>query len=89
VTHLGRPWSLRPGRALDAWAATQKPTSLLVVRLLAVANVAVLSAVGALCLLFVSRPAGLVAAALFWAFAAALLAVVPYTDPRRRDGSRW
>jgi len=61
----------------------------MVIRLLLVANTLVLAAAGALCLASVARPAGIVGAALIWALAAGLLALVPYTNPRRRDHARW
>jgi len=71
------------------WSATQSPVALMVTRLLLVANTIVLLAVGALCLLFVELPAGAVGAALVWALAGVLLALVPYTNPRRGGHSRW
>jgi hypothetical protein len=61
----------------------------MVMRVLVVANMVVCSILGTICLIFVAEPAGAVAGALFWALALALLAFVPYTNPRRRDGSRW
>ena len=61
----------------------------MVVRLLLVANTFVLAAAGALSLASVASPAGIVGAAVLWALAAALLALVPYTNPRRGDRSRW
>ena len=79
-----RDW-LSPAR----WAATQSPVALMAIRLLLVANVVVLVTAGALCLAWVARPAGIVGAALIWALAAALLALVPYTNPRRGSTSRW
>ena len=77
--------NLSPAR----WSKTQSPVALLVVRLLLVANALVLVAAGALALVFVSRPADFVGAALTWALAAGLVALVPYTNPRRGDRSRW
>ena len=71
------------------WAKTQSPVALMVVRLLLVANTLVLAAAGALCLASVARPAGIVGAALLWSLAAALLSLVPYTNPRRGNRSRW
>jgi len=61
----------------------------MVIRLLIVANVAVLATAGALCLAWVGRPAGIVGATLIWALAASLLALVPYTNPHRGSTSRW
>ena len=80
---MARRWSVA------AWAASQSAVSLLVVRLLVVANVLVLTAVGGLCLAFAAPPAGVVGAALSWALVASLLRLLPYTNPRRRDHSRW
>jgi hypothetical protein len=76
-------------RGPAAWARTQSPVALMVVRLLLVANVLVLAAAGALCLASVSRPAAIVGAGVIWAVAALLAALVPYTNPRRRDRARW
>ena len=80
---MARRWSVA------AWAAAQSPVSLLVVRLLVVANVLVFSAVGGLSLLFVALPAGAVGAAVSWSAVAALLWLLPYTNPRRGGNSRW
>jgi hypothetical protein len=80
---MARRWSVA------AWAASQSPVSLLAVRLLVVANVLVLAAVGGLCLAFVAQPAGAVGAALSWGTVVALLRLLPYTNPRRLDRSRW
>jgi hypothetical protein len=71
------------------WAATQTPVALMVLRLLIVANGIALGAVGGICLAFVSRPAGIVSAALVWGLAAGLLMLVPYTNPRRGGHTRW
>jgi hypothetical protein len=60
-----------------------------VIRLLLVANALVLSAVAGLYVAFASRPAGVAVAAVLLAVAAALLLLLPYTDPRRGSGSRW
>jgi len=80
---MARRWSVA------AWAASQSPVSLLVVRLIVVSNVLVLAAVGGLSLAFVALPAGAVGAALSWGAVAALLRLLPYTNPRRHDRSRW
>jgi len=61
----------------------------MVVRLLIVANVVVLLAVGALVLAFVSSPAGPVGAGASGCLVAILLWLLPYTNPRRRRGTRW
>ena len=68
---MARRWSVA------AWAASQSPVSLLVVRLLVVSNVLVLAAVGGLSLAFVALPAGAVGAALSWGAVAALLRLLP------------
>jgi hypothetical protein len=72
-----------------SWARTQSPVALMVVRILLVANVLVLTAVGGLCLASVGRPAGIVGAACIWALAVVLLWLVPYANPRRGERSRW
>jgi len=80
---VARRWSVA------AWAASQSAVSLLVVRLLVVANVLVLSAVGGLSLAFVALPAGAFGAAASWSAVAALLWLLPHTNPRRGERSRW
>jgi hypothetical protein len=79
------PAALSPGR----WSKTQSPVALMVIRLLLVGNMIVLAAGGALCLVAVARPVGIVGAALIWCLAAVLFWLVPYTNPRRGDTSRW
>ena len=79
---MARRWSVA------GWAASQSPVSLLVVRLLLIANVLVLAVVGGLWLAFASPPAGAVGAALSWGVAALLLLLLPYTNPHRGDRSR-
>jgi hypothetical protein len=76
-------WS--PGR----WTASQKPTTLLAIRLLLVANSFVLGAIGALYLASASRPGGVIVAAVLWSFATLLLSAVRFTNPRRGDPGRW
>ncbi|HEY5059160.1 MAG TPA: hypothetical protein VII51_09105 [Gaiellaceae bacterium] len=76
-------------RSVAAWAASQSPVSLLVVRLLLIANIIVLGAVGGLWLAFASEPAGALGAALSWSVDVLLLVLLPYTNPRRGDTSRW
>jgi hypothetical protein len=61
----------------------------MVLRVLVVANALVCACLGGLSLAFVSEPAGATGAAILWGVVAALLALLPYTNPRRRDGSRW
>jgi len=80
---MARRWSVA------AWAEEQSPVSLLAVRLLVVANVLVLAAVGGLSLAFVAGAAGVAGAALCWGTVVALLRLLPYTNPRRGDRSRW
>jgi len=77
--------SLSPTR----WAATQSPIALMVLRLLIVANFIVLAAVGALCLVFVAHPAGILIGLIVWGVAGGLLGLVPYTNPRRGQRGRW
>jgi len=60
----------------------------MVIRVLVVADALVCACLGGLSLAFVSRPAGAIGAAILWSVVAALLALLPYTKPRR-DGSRW
>ncbi|HEX3540431.1 MAG TPA: hypothetical protein VHT75_08310 [Acidimicrobiales bacterium] len=57
--------------------------ALFVLRLLLVSNALVVGAVGALCLAFVERPAGVIFAAGCWLLAGGLLGMVPLTDPYR------
>ena len=76
-------WS--PGR----WTVSQKPTTLLAIRLLLVANSFVLTAIGALYLASAARPGGVIVAAVVWSLAALLLSAVRFTNPRRGDPSRW
>lgn len=78
------PAVLSPAR----WAQTQSPVALMVVRLLLIANGIVLVVVGALCAAFVAWPGALVAVGV-WGLAVALLALVPYTNPRRGSTSTW
>jgi hypothetical protein len=82
---VGRVADLSPAR----WAMTQTPVALMVIRLLLVANALVLLAVGALCLVFVEKPAGAVGAALVWGLAILLFALVPYTNAHRGSLTRW
>ena len=79
------PAALSPAR----WSTTQSPVALMVIRLILVGNMVVLATGGALCLVAVARPAGIVGAALIWCLAAVLFSLVPYTNPRRGDASRW
>jgi hypothetical protein len=71
------------------WATAQRPATLLVVRVLIVANAVLLGVVGALYLFFAERPSGLVVTAVTWVAAAVLLALVPFTNPRRGRPERW
>jgi hypothetical protein len=57
--------------------------SLLVVRLLLIANAGLVVTVGFLCFLFVDRPAGYILAGLAWAFGGLLVGCLPLTDPYR------
>ena len=72
------------------WLASQKPTTLVAIRVLALANAVVLTVVGALYCAFAARPGGLVVAGVVWAAAATLFALVTRAAPRRRNaGWRW
>lgn len=62
--------------------------ALLVLRFLLVANAVTVSAIGAISLAYVQRPAGVIGAALCWIFAGGLFGLVPYTDPYRVRRSR-
>ncbi len=73
---------------LEAWFGSQRPTTLLVMRLLLVANDCVLAVVGGLYLAFADRPGGPIVAGVVWLGAFVLLALVPYTGLRRTN-SRW
>jgi hypothetical protein len=57
--------------------------TLLVLRLLLVANVVIIATVGGLWLAFVDGSAGPVGAALCWLAAGGLLGLLPLTDPYR------
>ena len=57
--------------------------TLLVVRVLVVANTIVLLVVGGLSLAYVERPAGVLGAAVCWALAGCLIGLLPLTDPYR------
>jgi hypothetical protein len=74
---------------MGRWLASQSPLALMVLRLLLVSNTVLLTAVGAIALAFVSRPAAYWFCACCWFAAAALGGLVRHTNPRRRDGSRW
>jgi hypothetical protein len=71
------------------WATSQSPVSLLAVRLLLIANMLMLTAVGGLSVAFASEPAGAVGAGVSWAAAVGLFTLVPYTNPRRGEHGRW
>ena len=71
------------------WATSQRPTTLLVVRLLILVNALLLTTIGALYLVFASRPEGFIVTAIAWGTVAVLVALIPYTNPRRHDRSRW
>jgi hypothetical protein len=82
---MARHGHRRPG---EKWLSTLRPTTLIVVRSLILANVALLGIVGALYLAFAARPAGPIVAGVIWLAAVALALVLPGTNPRR-GGSRW
>ena len=80
---------MAPGsRRLESWFRSQRPTTLLVIRLLLLANASVLAVIGGLYFAFAARPGGLVVAGFVWLLAVVLLALVPYTNPRY-ENSRW
>jgi hypothetical protein len=57
--------------------------TLMVLRLLVVANSVVVTAVGGLALAYVDRPAGVLIGAGCWVLAGCLLGLLPLTDPYR------
>ena len=59
--------------------------SLLVVRLILIANILILVAVGALFLLFAERPAGFFIGGVLWLVAAGLAFGLPLTNPYRHE----
>ena len=61
------------------------PTSLMVLRLLLVADGLIMLAVGLIAMMFFDRPAGLVFTAAAWVVSAALFGGVRFTDPHRGD----
>ena len=75
---------MSPGRRRRRWSAS----SLLVLRVLLLADAVVLAVVGGIAVAFVERPAGLVAACGAWLLAGALLACLPLTDPYRHERRR-
>lgn len=75
-------------RPVSSWFESQKPTTLLVIRLLLVANAGVLGVVGGLYVAFAARPGGLVVGGSIWLLAVFLLSLVRYTN-RRSGDSRW
>jgi len=77
---MARGRTRRPGRLSIG--------SLLVVRLLLIANALTLLAVGGLYLGYGDRPSGLVVGGLLVAGAVALLCCVPFTDPYRAERRR-
>ncbi len=64
----------------------RSPASLMVIRLLLVANGIIVAVVGLLCFLYVERPQAFVLAGLSWAFSAVLFGCIPLTDPYRHEG---
>jgi hypothetical protein len=67
-------------RGLGSW---------IVVRTILVADVALLVIGGFLSLLWVSRPAGIVAAVAMWLIAGGLMGLLPRTDPYRIEQRRY
>jgi len=52
-------------------------------------NALLLTTIGALYLVFASWPGGFIVTAFAWGTVAVLVALIPYTNPRRHDRSRW
>jgi hypothetical protein len=65
--------------------ARRSPSTLLVIRLLLIANGLLLGAVGLISFLYVQRPAGLVGAGLVWVTAAVLFGCIRFTDYYRHE----
>jgi hypothetical protein len=65
---------------------TRSVPSLLVERLLLIANARLVGTVGLIRFLFVERPVGLILAGLAWAFAGLLVGCLPLTEPYRHEG---
>jgi hypothetical protein len=63
--------------------------SWIVVRTMLVADVVLLVVAGIMSLAWVSRPAGIVAAAVMWLVAGGLIALLPLTDPYRVEQRRY
>jgi hypothetical protein len=72
-------------RSPYAWLASQRPTTLLTIRLLILVNAAVLAVVGGLYLAFAAPPGGPIAAVVIWLVAAVVLSLLPATKTPR-DG---
>ena len=66
-------------RSPSAWLASQRPTTLLTIRLLILVNASVLGVVGGLYLVFAAPPGGPIAAAVIWLTAAVVLSFLPAT----------
>ncbi len=78
--------------AVAGWMTSMRPASRIVLRTLLVGDVGLLLAVGALCALYVQRPAGFVFAGACWALAALLLIILRLAEwrmtLRRRSAPR-
>jgi len=72
-------------RSPSAWLSSQRPTTLLTIRLLILVNAAVLAVVGGLYFVFAAPPAGRIAAVVIWLVAAVVLSFLPATKTPR-DG---
>ena len=72
-------------RSPSAWLSSQRPTTLLTIRLLILVNGAVLGVVGGLYFVFAARPGGSIAAGVIWLVAAVVLSFLPATKTSR-DG---
>ena len=67
----------------------RRPSSMLAIRYLLIANGFILTLVGFLYFLFAARPAGYVVATLVWLVALILFICLPLTNPRRGERARW
>jgi hypothetical protein len=81
----------RPGAEADAFRRRRgrrrrwSTSSLLVLRVLLLADGLIVAVVGGIAALFVERPAGLVVAFGAWILAGILFCCLPLTDPYRRE----
>ena len=67
----------------------RRPSSLLAVRYLLIANGVLLGLVGSAYFFFAEKPAGYVVAGVVWLVTAILFVCLPLTNPRRGEHTRW